>query len=317
MVKLLFFMGMVIFWVIEIVTLFLPFIFVLLAVAFFTLLERKLLGAIMLRKGPNKVGFMGLLQPFSDAGKLFCKELVFPQYSNIVPFIICPGFMLGLSLSFWIFYPFMSLETLFMFGFLQFLVISSMSVYGVMVAGWSSNSKYSLLGSVRSVAQSISYEIPFMLLFFTVVFLGWSFFLQELSIWQEGVMFFGTIYLFGVMEWVVCLLAENNRAPFDFVEGESELVSGFNVEYSGGMFAMIFMSEYSSMMFGSLLTGVLFWGGSEVFFSVVCVFFILFFVWVRGTYPRMRYDKLMKLGWTSFAYIPLVFILFIMIILLI
>lgn len=315
MVKFFIFVGSFIFWVIEVVVMFLPFIFVLLAVAFFTLLERKLLGAIMLRKGPNKVGFMGLLQPFRDAGKLFCKELVFPQYSNITPFIICPGFMLGLSLRFWIFYPFMRLEILFIFGFLQFLVISRIRVYGVIAAGWSSNSKYSLLGSVRSVAQSISYEIPFMLLFFTVVFLGWRFFLQELSLWQEGFIFFGVIYLFGVIEWVICLLAENNRAPFDFVEGESELVSGFNVEYSGGMFAIIFISEYRSIMFGRVLTGILFWGGNEVLFRVISVFFILFFVWVRGTYPRIRYDKLIKLGWTRFAYIPLVFILLVMIIL--
>nr|YP_009681471.1 NADH dehydrogenase subunit 1 [Mytilisepta keenae]QDO71858.1 NADH dehydrogenase subunit 1 [Mytilisepta keenae] len=285
----------------------LPIICVLLAIGFFTLFERKLLGSMMLRKGPNKVGFMGLLQPFSDAGKLFCKEVNVPRFANVMPFVIAPVFMLMISMSLWIMYPFSSVGALFIFGVLQFLATAGVSVYGVMVAGWSSNSKYSLLGSVRSVAQSISYEISFSLIIFVLVLMSMSFFIQEISFWQEGAFMFVMAYLMGLVLWMVCILAENHRAPFDFVEGESELVSGFNVEYSGGLFAMIFMAEYGSMLFSSILSACLFFGGSEVFMSIVFLFFDYFFVWVRGSFPRMRYDKLMKIGWTVFMVIPFIF----------
>nr|QDO71931.1 NADH dehydrogenase subunit 1 [Mytilisepta virgata] len=287
----------------------LPFICVLLAVGFFTLFERKLLAGMMLRKGPNKVGFMGLLQPFSDAGKLFCKELNIPSCSNVLPFVAAPLFMLMISMSLWILYPFKSVGVLFIFGILQFLVTAGVAVYGVMVAGWSSNSKYSLLGSVRSIAQSISYEISFGLIVFVLVFMSMSFFIQEISFWQEGAFMFVYLYLMGLILWMICILAENHRAPFDFVEGESELVSGFNVEYSGGLFALIFMSEYGSMLFSSILSACLFFGGSEMFVSIIFLFFDYFFVWVRGSFPRMRYDKLMKMGWTIFMVIPLMFVL--------
>nr|QKY75019.1 NADH dehydrogenase subunit 1 [Semimytilus algosus] len=287
----------------------LPFICVLVAVAFFTLLERKLLGSIMIRKGPDKVGFMGLIQPFSDAGKLFCKEVVIPSRSNVIPFLVAPVFMLSMSMALWVLYPFKSVELVFVFGLIQFMVTAGVSVYGVMVAGWASNSKYSLLGSVRSIAQSISYEISFSLIVFVVVMLSMSFFIQEVVSWQEGLFFFYIIYSLGLLLWLVCILAESHRAPFDFVEGESELVSGFNVEYSGGLFAMIFMSEYSSMLFSSVLSACLFFGGSEVLISFMFVFFVYFFVWVRGSFPRMRYDKLMKMGWTVFTVIPLVYLL--------
>nr|QHO63854.1 NADH dehydrogenase subunit 1 [Geukensia demissa] len=284
-----------------------PFICILLSVAYFTLLERKLLGSIMLRKGPDKVGFMGLLQPFSDAGKLFTKELVIPQNCNMLVFLVCPGIMLGVSLGFWTLYPFKSTDLCIVFGFMGFLVLSSFSVYSVMFAGWSSNSKYSVLGCMRSVAQSISYEIPLMLIFFVLIYISQSFFLQEIYAWQENFLFFFSLNLFILMEWMVCLLAENNRSPFDFVEGESELVSGFNVEYSGGLFAMIFMSEYSSMLYSSVLSSVLFFGFIEVFMSVIALVLVLSFIWVRGTYPRMRYDKLMKLSWTLFTCVPLIY----------
>nr|YP_009117169.1 NADH dehydrogenase subunit 1 [Perna perna]AJC00158.1 NADH dehydrogenase subunit 1 [Perna perna] len=287
----------------------LPFICVLLAVGFFTLFERKVLAAIMIRKGPNKVGYMGLMQPFSDAGKLFCKEFIFPNYANLGPFYVAPGLMLGISLSLWIMYPMNFVDMMFVFSMLQFLATASVSVFGVMMAGWASNSKYALLGSVRSIAQSISYEIPFSLILFTITSVSFSFMFQEVMSWQESCVVFFSMYLMGFSLWLVSILAENHRAPFDFVEGESELVSGFNVEYSGGGFAMIFMSEYSSMMFSSFVTSVMFFGGHELFVSVLTLFFIFFFVWVRGTFPRMRYDKLMYLGWTIFTIVPLVFLM--------
>nr|QDO71846.1 NADH dehydrogenase subunit 1 [Brachidontes mutabilis] len=294
---------------VDVILAILPFICVLLAIGFFTLFERKVLGAVMIRKGPNKVGYMGLLQPFSDAGKLFCKEFVMPSRANYIPFFVAPGLMLGLSLSLWILYPLNFVDMVFLFGVLQFLVTASVGVFGVMMAGWSSNSKYALLGSVRSIAQSISYEIPFCLILFSVVTLVLSFMLQEIMLWQESFFVLWMVYSFGMSLWLISILAENHRAPFDFVEGESELVSGFNVEFSGGGFAMIFMSEYSSMMFSSFVTSVMFFGGSEVSVSVLSLGFIYFFVWIRGTFPRMRYDKLMILGWTVFTVVPLVLLM--------
>nr|YP_010408180.1 NADH dehydrogenase subunit 1 [Brachidontes pharaonis]URF22679.1 NADH dehydrogenase subunit 1 [Brachidontes pharaonis] len=287
----------------------LPFICVLLAIGFFTLLERKVLGSVMIRKGPNKVGYMGLLQPFSDAGKLFCKEFVVPSRANLVPFFVAPSLMLGLSLSLWLLYPMKFVDMVFVFGSLQFLVTASVGVFGVMMAGWSSNSKYALLGSVRSIAQSISYEIPFCLILFSVVTMVLSFMVQEVMVWQDSFFILCMVYLSGLSLWLISILAENHRAPFDFVEGESELVSGFNVEFSGGGFAMIFMSEYSSMMFSSFITSVMFFGGSEFVVSLLSLGFIYFFVWIRGTFPRMRYDKLMILGWTVFTVVPLVFLM--------
>nr|URF22692.1 NADH dehydrogenase subunit 1 [Brachidontes pharaonis] len=287
----------------------LPFICVLLAIGFFTLFERKVLGSVMIRKGPNKVGYMGLLQPFSDAGKLFCKEFVMPSRANLVPFFVAPGLMLGLSLSLWLLYPMKFVDMVFVFGSLQFLVTASVGVFGVMMAGWSSNSKYALLGSVRSIAQSISYEIPFCLILFSVVTMVLSFMVQEVMVWQDSFFVLCMAYLSGLSLWLISILAENHRAPFDFVEGESELVSGFNVEFSGGGFAMIFMSEYSSMMFSSFITSVMFFGGSEFVVSLFSLGFIYFFVWIRGTFPRMRYDKLMILGWTVFTVVPLVLLM--------
>nr|YP_009058847.1 NADH dehydrogenase subunit 1 [Brachidontes exustus]AIM58707.1 NADH dehydrogenase subunit 1 [Brachidontes exustus] len=300
--------------VVDVVMIVLPFICVLLAVGFFTLFERKVLAAIMIRKGPNKVGYMGLLQPFSDAGKLFCKEFVYPNRANVMPFFFAPSLMLGVSMSLWILYPLNFVDMVFVFGALQFMVTAGVSVFGVMMAGWASNSKYALLGSVRSIAQSISYEIPFCLILFSVAVFILTFMFQEIMLWQESFFVLCSLYLSGISLWLISILAENHRAPFDFVEGESELVSGFNVEYSGGGFAMIFMSEYSSMMFSSIVTSVMFFGGSELLVSFLSLFFIYFFVWIRGTFPRMRYDKLMYLGWTIFTIVPLVYLMAIVVV---
>nr|UJM44201.1 NADH dehydrogenase subunit 1 [Arcuatula senhousia] len=281
----------------EFVVLILPFVCVLVSVAFYTLLERKVLGYIMSRKGPNKVGFMGVIQPFSDAAKLFTKEMVMPGFSNNMVFVLCPGLILLNGLSLWLLYPFSYTEVVFVCGLIQFLVVSSTSVYGVMLAGWSSNSKYALLGSVRAVAQSVSYEVPLTFVMIIICCLLGSMLCQEVKEVQDG--FFSSIFLFGLggMIWLVCMLAESNRAPFDFVEGESELVSGFNVEYSSGGFAMVFMAEYAAMLFNSLFFTVLFVGGSGVVVMLGMTLVVVGYVWVRGSFPRMRYDKMMKLCW--------------------
>nr|URW97670.1 NADH dehydrogenase subunit 1 [Vignadula atrata] len=285
-------------WVVYMFCTILPFICVLVAVAFFTLVERKILSYIMIRKGPNKVGIMGLMQPFSDAGKLFCKEWVKPTHAAMVAFIICPGLILMTSLMFWFLFPYDYVEMKYVCGLLQFLVISAFSVYGVMLAGWASNSKYALLGAVRGVAQSISYEVPMTFILISVIISMVSLNLQEVKMKSEFFFFFFFISMMSWSIWLMCMLAETNRAPYDFVEGESELVSGFNVEYSSGGFAMIFMAEYSAMLFNSLLFVILFFGGSSVMMSVLSMVLVLFFIWVRGSLPRMRYDKLMTLCWS-------------------
>nr|YP_010868517.1 NADH dehydrogenase subunit 1 [Apatetica glabra]WGU20050.1 NADH dehydrogenase subunit 1 [Apatetica glabra] len=285
-------------------------IFVLVGVAFLTLLERKVLGYIQIRKGPNKVGFMGIPQPFSDAIKLFSKESIYPMMSNLNSYYFSPILNLFLSLLLWMCMPFFSSLFNFNLGFLFFLCCSSLSVYSIMVAGWSSNSNYSLLGGLRSVAQTISYEVSLSLILLSFLFLTLSlnildFLLYQCYLW----MLFLCLPL--SMIWFVSSLAETNRTPFDFAEGESELVSGFNVEYSGGGFALIFLAEYSSILFMSMLSVILFLGADiySWFFFVKLSFMSFFWIWVRGTLPRFRYDKLMYLAWKSFLPISLNFLL--------
>nr|YP_010132233.1 NADH dehydrogenase subunit 1 [Mytella strigata]QQD89967.1 NADH dehydrogenase subunit 1 [Mytella strigata]WPM98358.1 NADH dehydrogenase subunit 1 [Mytella strigata] len=290
------------------ITLILPFICVLVSVAFYTLLERKVLGYVMIRKGPNKVGYAGIMQPFSDAGKLFNKEYVKPGFSNLIPFVVCPGVILFTSMLLWFLYPYKYSSLVLTCGVLQFLIVSGVHVYGVMVAGWSSNSKYSLLGAVRGVAQSVSYEVPMTFVLLTVSYCLLSLWLSEVKDAQEGIFSMLSIGLLSSGVWLTCMLAETNRAPFDFVEGESELVSGFNVEYSSGGFAMIFMAEYAAMLFNSIFFVVLFLGGSEMLMSVSAMVWVLFFVWIRGTVPRIRYDQLMGLCWKVLLMVVLVMI---------
>nr|ADE05916.1 NADH dehydrogenase subunit 1 [Mytilus trossulus] len=275
-----------------------PFVGVLLAVGFYTLLERKILGIIMIRKGPSKVSYMGILQPFSDAGKLLCKEFIVPTRANVGPFIWAPALMLTISLLGWVLYPYKSAEVYYVFGMILFMVITSVSVYGVMLSGWASNSKYSLLGAVRAMAQSISYEIPMSFIFFCVVLCAGVFTFQEISAYQQGAFFFLFPLCGAMVVWLVCILAETNRAPFDFVEGESELVSGYNVEYSGGGFAVMFIAEYSSILLSSVMSSALFFGGNEVLLGLFMMAFSTFFVVTRASLPRLRYDKLMSLCWT-------------------
>nr|YP_009492429.1 NADH dehydrogenase subunit 1 [Dorysthenes paradoxus]AWI69846.1 NADH dehydrogenase subunit 1 [Dorysthenes paradoxus] len=284
---------------------------VLVGVAFLTLLERKVLGYIQIRKGPNKVGFLGLAQPFSDAVKLFTKEQTYPFMSNFNLYYFSPVVNLFLSLFLWLCMPFFTVNFSFSLSFLFFLSISSLSVYTVMLAGWSSNSNYSLLGSLRAVAQTISYEVSLALILLSFLYLILSMSILDLMKFQENIWFLFLMFPLCFM-WVVSSLAETNRTPFDFAEGESELVSGFNVEYSSGGFAMIFLAEYSSILFMSMLCCMLFLGGDLVswFFFIKLSFVGFFWIWVRGTLPRFRYDKLMYLAWKSYLPVSLNFLLF-------
>nr|ARH54740.1 NADH dehydrogenase subunit 1 [Trigonopterus sp. 2 AH-2016] len=284
---------------------------VLISVAFFTLMERKVLGYIHFRKGPNKLGFMGLLQPFSDAIKLFTKEQTYPVMSNLSLYMVAPVVNLFLSLLLWAALPFVTMNMSFNLSVLFFLCVSSLSVYSVMLAGWSSNSNYAMLGSLRSVAQTISYEVSMVLILLSFLFLVFSYSIEDFMKYQENVWFIFLLFPLSMM-WLVSSLAETNRSPFDFAEGESELVSGFNVEYSSGMFAMIFLAEYTSILFMSMLCGVLLLGANMLvltfFLKIVVVVF--FWIWVRGTLPRYRYDKLMYLAWKSYLPVSLNLLVF-------
>nr|ALO76744.1 NADH deshydrogenase subunit 1 [Strongylium suspicax] len=284
---------------------------VLVGVAFLTLLERKVLGYIQIRKGPNKVGFSGILQPFADAVKLFTKEQTFPFMSNFAIYYFSPVMNLFISLFLWMMMPFLSVFFNFDFSLLFFLCVASLGVYTIMMAGWSSNSSYALLGGLRSVAQTISYEVSLALILMSFVFLALSLNLSDFIFFQEYVWFIFLCFPLGLM-WIISGLAETNRTPFDFAEGESELVSGFNVEYSSGGFAMIFLAEYASILFMSMLCVMLFMGGDlySFFFFLKLVFISFLWLWVRGTLPRFRYDKLMYLAWKSFLPCSLNYLLF-------
>nr|QIV24574.1 NADH dehydrogenase subunit 1 [Phaolus metallicus] len=284
---------------------------VLVSVAFLTLLERKVLSYIQIRKGPNKVGFIGLVQPFSDAIKLFSKEQTFPYMSNLNLYYFCPIMNLFLALILWLCMPFFTVNLSFSLSFLFFLSVSSLSVYSVMLAGWSSNSNYSLLGSLRSVAQTISYEVSLSLILLSFLFLVLSLNILDFFKFQEYSWFIFFLFPLCLM-WVVSSLAETNRTPFDFAEGESELVSGFNVEYSSGGFAMIFLAEYASILFMSMLCCFIFLGGDLIswLFFLKLGFMAFLWIWVRGTLPRFRYDKLMYLAWKTYLPVSLNFLIF-------
>lgn len=279
---------------------------VLVGVAFLTLLERKVLGYIQIRKGPNKVGFIGIPQPFCDAIKLFSKEQTYPLLSNYIIYYYSPIVSLFLSLLLWVVVPYRIGLFSFNLGLLFFLCVTRIGVYTVIIAGWSSNSRYSLLGGIRAVAQTISYEVRLALILISFIILigGFSlisFYKFQIYIW---IIFLSLPLAF---IWFVSRLAETNRTPFDFAEGESELVSGFNVEYRRGGFALIFLSEYSRILFIRILFRVLFLGRDliSLVFYIKMVFISFAFIWVRGTLPRYRYDKLMYLAWKSFLPVSL------------
>nr|YP_009509643.1 NADH dehydrogenase subunit 1 [Curtonida isos]AUN45060.1 NADH dehydrogenase subunit 1 [Curtonida isos] len=286
---------------------------VLVSVAFVTLLERKVLGYIQIRKGPNKVGYAGILQPFADAVKLFSKEQTYPFVSNFLPYYLSPVFSLFIALLVWVVVPYESGLVNFNMSVLFFLCCLSLGVYTTMSAGWSSNCKYSLLGSLRAVAQTISYEVSLALVLLSFVFLIGGFNLELFSLYQSKVWFVWMSVPLSLV-WLASCLAETNRTPFDFAEGESELVSGFNTEYSSGGFALIFMAEYASILFMSMLFSLLFLGGQvcSILFYFKLVFISFVFIWVRGTLPRLRYDKLMYLAWKSFLPVSLNYLFFFM-----
>nr|UOU84888.1 NADH dehydrogenase subunit 1 [Themira lucida] len=284
---------------------------VLVSVAFLTLLERKVLGYIQIRKGPNKVGLMGIPQPFCDAIKLFTKEQVYPLMSNYISYYFSPIFSLFLSLLVWMCMPMFIKLFSFNLGILFFLCCTSLGVYTVMIAGWSSNSNYALLGGLRAVAQTISYEVSMALILLSFIFLIGNYNMIGFYNYQSYMWFLWILFPMALV-WFCISLAETNRTPFDFAEGESELVSGFNVEYSSGGFALIFLAEYASILFMSMLFSVIFLGCDllSITFYVKLLFISFMFIWARGTLPRFRYDKLMYLAWKSFLPFSLNYLMF-------
>nr|WGT92226.1 NADH dehydrogenase subunit 1 [Dicerapanorpa magna] len=297
--------------IISLIGSFLLIICVLVGVAFLTLLERKVLGYIQIRKGPNKVGFMGIPQPFCDAIKLFSKEQTYPILSNYMSYYFSPIFSLFLSLMVWLIMPYFTNLYIFNLGLLFFLCCTSLGVYTVMIAGWSSNSNYALLGGLRAVAQTISYEVSLALILLSFVFLIGNYNLYFFYSYQNYIWFILITFPLA-LSWFASCLAETNRTPFDFAEGESELVSGFNVEYSSGGFALIFLAEYASILFMSMLFSVIFLGCDlmSFMFYIKLTFLSFMFIWVRGTLPRFRYDKLMYLAWKSFLPLALNYLIF-------
>nr|ADC66757.1 NADH dehydrogenase subunit 1 [Ursus arctos]AET85650.1 NADH dehydrogenase subunit 1 [Ursus arctos]AET85663.1 NADH dehydrogenase subunit 1 [Ursus arctos]AET85676.1 NADH dehydrogenase subunit 1 [Ursus arctos]AET85689.1 NADH dehydrogenase subunit 1 [Ursus arctos] len=292
-------------FMINIISLIVP---ILLAVAFLTLVERKVLGYMQLRKGPNIVGPYGLLQPIADATKLFTKEPLRPLTSSTTMFIMAPILALTLALTMWVPlpmpYPLVNMNL----GVLFMLAMSSLAVYSILWSGWASNSKYALIGALRAVAQTISYEVTLAIILLSVLLMNGSFTLSTLITTQEHLwLIFPTWPL--AMMWFISTLAETNRAPFDLAEGESELVSGFNVEYAAGPFALFFLAEYTNIIMMNALTTILFFGAFHnpympelytVNFTVKTLLLTASFLWIRASYPRFRYDQLMHLLWKNF-----------------
>lgn len=283
-------------------------ILALAAMAFFTLIERKVLGYIQTRKGPNKVSILGIPQPLADAIKLFLKELPAPAFSNLPPFIISPILRLTLALFIWVLIPLTRQSYFISLSLLLFLIFSRIRVYTVLFAGWTSNSKFRLIGAIRNVAQTISYEVSIAIILISILFIT--------SYFNFFLIFSSTSSIFILMGppiifiWFTTSLAETNRTPFDLAEGERELVSGFNTEYARGPFALIFISEYLNILIISALTRIFIASSFipaliNVLFISKILFVSFFFLWIRATMPRIRYDKLINLTWKSFLPISL------------
>jgi len=273
---------------------------VLIRVAFIVLVERKVLGYIQLRKGPNKVGFVGILQSFGDAIKLFTKEQIIPSYSNLVPYYFSPVASFVVVLLLWRLIPTGSNYLNMSLGALFFFCCTRFGVYTLLGRGWSSNSNYAILGAIRGVAQTISYEVSIALLFLSRIFIIGGYNFGGFLVNQEYIWFI--IFILPIfLIWGSSRLAETNRTPFDFAEGESELVSGFNIEYGRGGFALLFLAEYARIIFISYLIVIIFAGAEElILFNLLGLLICYTFVWVRGTLPRFRYDKLMGIAWKSY-----------------
>lgn len=288
---------------------------VLLGIAYLTYAERKVIAAMQLRIGPNTVGWFGLLQPFADGLKVLHKETIIPSRSNPLIFIIAPLLTFGLSLSAWAVIPFDAglVISNINVGILYLFAISSLGIYGVIIAGWSSNSKYPFLGALRSAAQMVSYEVSIGLIMITVLLSAGSLNLSQIVEAQQGMWFIIPHLPMGVL-FLISALAETNRAPFDLPEAEAELVSGYNVEYSSMSFALFFLGEYGNMILMSAIGTILFLGGwlppfpivpftwipGVIWFCLKIAFLLFIFLWVRATFPRYRYDQLMRLGWKVF-----------------
>lgn len=287
----------------------------LLAVAYLTYVERKIIAAMQLRVGPNVVGWFGLLQPFADGLKLLHKETIIPTRSNPLIFLVAPLITFGLSFSAWAVIPFgpgMVISNINV-GVLYLFAISSLGVYGIIIAGWASNSKYPFLGALRSAAQMVSYEVSIGLILVAILLSAGSMNLTDIVEAQKSLWYVIPHFPIAVV-FIISALAETNRTPFDLPEAESELVSGYSVEYSAIAFALFFLGEYGNMILMSAIGTLLFFGGWHppfyvlpftwipgiVWFSLKMSFLLFIFLWVRGTFPRFRYDQLMRLGWKVF-----------------
>lgn len=303
----------------------------LVAIAYLTYAERKVIGYIQCRIGPNRVGWLGLLQPFADLGKLITKEIIVPTRSNRYLFVIAPLFALVPALAGWAVIPFSEALVLANInaGVLFLFAMSSLGVYGILIAGWASNSKYAMFGSLRSAAQTVSYEIAMGFALVGVLLAAGSMNLSDIVLSQKGGIWhwwFIPLFPLFIVFWIAAV-AETNRAPFDLAEGESEIVAGFHVEYSGIGFALFFLSEYANMILISALIAILFFGGwnspfegipyiGETLSIVPGIFWLLFkisfflfvYLWVRATFPRYRYDQLMRLGWKVLIPVTIVWI---------
>nr|YP_009364888.1 NADH dehydrogenase subunit 1 [Cromileptes altivelis x Epinephelus lanceolatus]YP_010145246.1 NADH dehydrogenase subunit 1 [Cromileptes altivelis x Epinephelus tukula]AGI78330.1 NADH dehydrogenase subunit 1 [Cromileptes altivelis]ARJ31558.1 NADH dehydrogenase subunit 1 [Cromileptes altivelis x Epinephelus lanceolatus]QQN90430.1 NADH dehydrogenase subunit 1 [Cromileptes altivelis x Epinephelus tukula]QWT29541.1 NADH dehydrogenase subunit 1 [Cromileptes altivelis x Epinephelus tukula]WEL32339 len=290
---------------------------ILLAIAFLTLVERKVLGYMQFRKGPNIVGPYGLLQPIADGVKLFTKEPVRPSTASPILFLLAPVLALTLALTLWaplpMPYPILDLNL----GILFILALSSLAVYSILGSGWASNSKYALIGALRAVAQTISYEVSLGLILLNAIIFTGGFTLQTFNTAQETVWLLLPAWPLAAM-WYISTLAETNRAPFDLTEGESELVSGFNVEYAGGPFALFFLAEYANILLMNTLSATLFLGASHIptvpeltamNLMTKAALLSLLFLWVRASYPRFRYDQLMHLIWKNFLPLTLALVI--------
>jgi len=297
----------------------------LLSLAYFTLAERKIMASIQRRRGPNVIGYLGLLQPLADGLKLFIKETILPTSANIFIFLLAPILTFFLSLMGWVVIPFG--ENLVVanvnIGLLYLFAISALSVYGIILSGWSSNSKYAFLGSLRSASQMVSYEVSIGFIVISVVLCSGSFNLSEIIFSQSKVWYCLPLFPMFLI-FFVSALAETNRHPFDLPEAEAELVSGYNVEYSAMGFALFFLGEYANMLLMSSLTTILFFGGwlpllnvipftflpGPVWFAGKICIFVVLFCWIRAALPRYRYDQLMSLGWKTFLPVSLGWLFF-------
>ena len=313
-------LSTILYTIVNILIIILP---LLICVAFFTLVERKVIASMQRRKGPNVVGVFGLLQPFADGLKLILKETVIPTHANMVIFVLAPILTFLLSLIGWAVIPY-GLGCVFLdlnIGMIYIFAVSSLGVYGIILSGWSSNSRYAFLGSLRSAAQMVSYEVSIGLIIMNVIFAAGTLNLSGIVLAQEKVWFIIPFFPLFIM-FFISALAETNRHPFDLPEAEAELVSGYNVEYSAMGFALFFIGEYANILLMSAITSILFLGGwlaplsflsflgGGFWFGLKILFVVFLFIWTRAALPRYRYDQLMRLGWKVLLPLSLSWVIF-------